>query len=111
MAAHPSAGPTPQRVCPHCATVGYTAERRCPFCRRSYTRHPLAAIAAMLLVTAAVVLGGFASMLVLFGNEAESSLDRRVGTVQSDFGREVDGLERSIQRELDRRLPASPTTP
>lgn len=101
---------TPQRVCPHCATLAYSSERRCPYCRGSYRRHPLVAVAAMLLVTAAVVLGGIYAMLGAFGDELDSELDRQVRTVQDEFGRDVRGLERSIRRELDQRLPAPRTT-
>lgn len=99
---------TPQRVCPHCSTLAYSAERRCPYCRRSYRRHPLLVVAAMLLVTAAVVLGGVASMLLAFADELDSQLDRQVRTVQDDFGQDVRGLSRDLRRELDRRLPAPP---
>ena len=106
MATAPDA--TPQRVCPHCATLAYSAERRCPYCRRSYRRHPLVGVAAMLLVTAAAVLGGVAYMLTAFGDELDSELDRQVRTVQDDFGGDVRGLRRDIRRELDRRLPAVP---
>ncbi len=106
MAAAPDA--TPQRVCPHCATLAYSAERRCPYCRRSYRRHPLVGVAAMLLVTAAAVLGGVAYMLTAFGDELDSELNRQVRTVQDDFGGDVRGLRRDIRRELDRRLPAVP---
>jgi len=106
MAATPDA--TPQRVCPHCATLAYSAERRCPYCRRSYRRHPLVGVAAMLLVTAAAVLGGVAYMLTAFGDELDSELNRQVRTVQDDFGGDVRGLRRDIRRELDRRLPAVP---
>jgi hypothetical protein len=106
---------TPQRVCPHCATLAYTAEPRCPYCRRSYRRHPLLAVAAMLLVTAALVLGGVAYMLVAFGDDLDSELDRQVQTVQDDFRRDVRGLRRDLRSELERRLPvppgATPTTP
>lgn len=99
---------TPQRVCPHCATLAYTADRRCPYCRRAYRRHPLVAVAAMLLVTAAAVLGGVAYMLTVFGDEVDSELDRQVRTVQDDFSRDVRGLRGDIRRELERRLPATP---
>jgi hypothetical protein len=105
----PSHGAPPQRVCPHCATLAYSAERRCPFCGRSYKRRVLPAVAAMLLVTAAVVLGGVALMLVAFGHELDRRIDRQVEGVQDDFGNDVDRLERRIRRELDRRLPATPT--
>jgi uncharacterized protein YdgA (DUF945 family) len=82
------------------------------------TDHParggriLLAVAAMLVVTAAVVLGGVWYMLTVFGDELEEELDRQVETVQRDFDRDVRGLERDIQRrferELDERLPAAP---
>lgn len=99
---------TPQRVCPHCATLAYTAGARCPYCRRAYRRHPLLVVAAMLLVTAAAVLGGMAVLLTAVGDELDSELDRQVRTVQDDFSRDVRGLRRDLRRELDRRLPATP---
>ena len=109
--AAPTSPATPQRVCPHCATLAYTAERRCPYCRRAYRRHPLAGVAAMLAVTAATVLGGVLYMLTAFGDELESELDRQVTTVQDNFGRDVRRLERTLEAELDRRLPAAPAGP
>ena len=105
----PSPGAPPQRVCPHCATVAYSAERHCPFCGRSYKRRIVLPVAAMLLVTAAVVLGGVALMLVAFGDELDRRIDRQVESVQGEFDNDVDRLERRIERELDERLPATPT--
>jgi hypothetical protein len=105
----PSPGAPPQRVCPHCATLAYSAEPRCPFCGRSYKRRILPAVAAMLLVTAAVVLGGVALMFVAAGDELDRRIDRQVERVQGDFSDDVDRLDRRIRRELDRRLPAMPT--
>ena len=105
----PSPGAPPQRVCPHCATLAYSAEPRCPFCGRSYQRRIVGAVAAMLLVTAVVVLGGVALMFVAAGNELDRRIDRQVDRVQDDFGTDVDRLDRRIRRELDRRLPATPT--
>jgi len=96
---------TPQRVCPHCATVAYTGAGRCPYCRRSYRRRILPAVATMLLVTAVLVLGGVYYLLTEFGDQLDSELDRQVRTVQDDLDRDVDGLERTIRRELERRLP------
>ena len=109
--AAPTQSATPQRVCPHCATVAYTGAGRCPYCRRSYRRRILPAVAAMLLVTAALVLGGVYYLLTEFGDQLDSELDRQVTTVQGDFERDVEGLERSIRRELDRRLPTAPAGP
>jgi hypothetical protein len=63
----------------------------------------------MLVVTAAVVLGGVALMFVAAGNELDRRIDRQVERVQDDFGNDVDRLERRIQRQLDERLPATPT--
>lgn len=99
---------TPQRVCPHCSTVAYTGGGRCPYCRRSYRRRTLPAVAAMLLLTAAVILGGVSYLLMEFGRQLDSELDRQVRAVQRDFSRDVEGLERGIRRELDRRLPSAP---
>jgi hypothetical protein len=105
----PSPGAPPQRVCPHCATLAYSAESHCPFCGRSYKRHVLPGVAALLLVTAALILGGVYLMLVAAGDEFDRRVDRQVDGVQEQFGRDVDRLDRRIQRELDRRLPATPT--
>lgn len=102
---------TPQRVCPHCATVSFTAGRSCPACGRSFRRHPLAAIAAMLLVTAAAVLGGVALLLLEVGASLESELDRQVRTVQEGFDDDVRGLQRDLREELDRRLPTAAPAP
>jgi hypothetical protein len=107
--ARPSPGAPPQRVCPHCATVAYSAERHCPFCGRSYTRHVLPAVAAMLLVTAAVIIGAVAVMFVKAGDEFDNRINRQVDRVQNDFNDNVDRLDRRIQRQLDERLPATPT--
>jgi len=102
------APPTPQRVCPHCATVSFTAGRRCPACRRGFRRHTLAGVAALLLVTATVVLGGVYAMLLAFGDSLETELDRQVRTVQEGFEDDVNGLERGLREELDRRLGSAP---
>jgi hypothetical protein len=107
VARSPSA--PPQRVCPHCATLAYTDEARCPWCGRSYRRRVLPWVALMLLVTAVVVLGGVAAMIVAAGEELDQRLDSQVQTVQDDFDRDVRRLQRDIRRELDRRIPVSPT--
>ena len=104
---HETVPPTPQRVCPHCAAIAETPAWRCPFCRRSYRRHTLAAIAAMLALFAVIVVGAVALMLGSFGDELDSELDRQVRTVRSDFERDVDDLQDEIRRELDRRLPVT----
>jgi hypothetical protein len=105
----PSHGAPPQRVCPHCATIAYSAEPDCPFCGRSYRRRVLPGVAALLFVTAVVILGGVALMLVAAGQEFDRRTNRQIDRVQGQFGRDVDRLERRIQRELDQRLPPTPT--
>ena len=59
----------------------------------------------MLILTAALVLGGVYYMLTQFGDELDSELDRQVRTVQRDFDGDVRRLQRDIERELDDRLP------
>jgi len=68
----------------------------------------VAAVAALLLVTAAVVLGGVYAMLTAFGDTLETELDRQVRTVQDGFEDDVSRLERSFREELDRRLGSGP---
>ena len=71
----------------------------------------LAGVAVMLILTAALVLGGVYYMLSQFGNELDSELDTQVRTVRRDFERDVTRLQRNLERELDARLPASVPTP
>src|SRR5262245_35084223 len=105
----PSPGAPPQRVCPHCATLAYSAESHCPFCGRSYRRRIVLPIAALLLVTAAVVLGGVAVMFVAAGNELDRRIDRQVEGVEDDFGTDVDRRERRMRRGVDDLLRVTPT--
>ena len=101
--------PARQRLCPRCRSLAQTAGERCPYCRGRYRRHPLAAAAAIAAATAAIVLVGVALMLGAFGDALEDELDTQVQSVQRDFDRDVQGLERRIGRELDERLgPAAP---
>jgi hypothetical protein len=104
-----TAAPT-QRVCPHCARIAHTNDRRCPFCRRPYRRHVLLWIAVMLAVFAAVVLGGVAALLVVAGDRTRDELDDRVTTVQRDFDRSVTSIEDNIRQELDQRLGSQGAT-
>ena len=97
--------PARQRLCPHCHSLAQTASERCPHCRRRYRRPTFAAAAALALLTAAVILG-VALMLSAFGSTLEDELDSQVTTVQRDFDRDVQDLERRIERELDERLGA-----
>jgi predicted PurR-regulated permease PerM len=71
------------------------------------TSRVLAGVAVMLIVFAAVILGGVYYMLVEFGDELDSELNTQVETVQRDFDRDVRRLQRNLERELDARLPAT----
>lgn len=105
------AQPAVQRVCPHCARISYEGGPRCPYCGRGFRRSVLPAVAAMLTVFAAVVLGGVALMLVAFGNALEEQLDREVERVERELERNFDRIRRDVREELDRRLPDSPALP
>ena len=101
-----------QRVCPHCSTIAVTQDRRCPWCRRSYTRRILPWIAALALLQTALTIGAVALLLTTFGDSLETELDDQVEVVQRDFEQELEGLEdrvrRELRTELDARLPAAP---
>jgi hypothetical protein len=102
-------GQSPQRVCPHCATVAATAADRCPWCERSYRRHTVAAVAALLFVQTALILGGIAVVLVIAADRADEEIDKKVDRVQRDVGDDLDRIRRDVRRELDRRLPPTVT--
>ena len=104
MTRPPTAAPA-QRVCPHCARIAHTDDRRCPFCGRAYNRRLLPKLALLLVLFAAVVLGGVAAMLAAFGDRLETELDTRVTTVQRDLDRSVDDLGDDVREELDQRFP------
>ena len=72
---------------------------------RPRTGRILAGVAVMLIIFAAIILGGVWYMLTQFGDELDSELDSQVRTVQRDFQRDVQGLRRDIEDELDERLP------
>lgn len=78
---------------------------------RPSTGRILAGVAVMLLLTAALVLGGVYYMLSQFGDELDSELDSQVRTVQRDFDGDVRRLQRDIEEDLDERLPAPVPTP
>jgi hypothetical protein len=78
---------------------------------RASTGRILAGVAVMLILTAALVLGGVYYMLTQFGDELDSELDSQVRTVRRDFNGDVRRLQRNLERELDARLPAASPTP
>jgi sensor domain CHASE-containing protein len=59
----------------------------------------------MLVVFAAVVLGGTAVMFLAAGREVDDQLDREVQRVERELERNFDGVQRDVREELDRRLP------
>ena len=95
-----------QRVCPHCSTISVTADRFCPWCRRSYARRILPWIAALALLQTALTVAAVAFLLMSFGDALEAELDDQVNVVQRDFEREIDGLDQRVRRELRRELDA-----
>jgi hypothetical protein len=101
----------PQRVCPHCARISYESGARCPYCGRSFAQHLLPGLALILLIFGAGVVGGVGLVLAAFGNTLEDRLDSRVQQVQDDFQGQLDGFQRDVRRELDRRLPEPTPTP
>lgn len=78
---------------------------------RPPTGRILAGVAVMLILTAALVLGGVYYMLTRFGDELDSELDSQVRTVRKDFDGDVRRLQRNLERELDARLPAVTPAP
>jgi hypothetical protein len=75
---------------------------------RPRTGRILAGVAVMLVLFAAVILGGVYYMLTQFGDELDSELDSQVRSVQRDFDGDVRRLQRDIERQLDDRLPPAP---
>ena len=94
-----------QKLCPSCSTLAHTAERRCPWCGASYRRRVWPGLVALLLVQSALLLGGVAYMLTVFGDELDSELDTQVERVERDLDQSFDDVRRSVREELDRRLP------
>lgn len=61
---------------------------------------------AVLIVHAALVLGGVYVMLVAFGDTLDSELDRQVDRVERNLERDFDRVRKDVHEELDSRLPA-----
>ena len=99
-------GEAVQKLCPRCSTLAYTGDGHCPWCGGSYRRRLWPTLLALLLVQAALVLGGTAYMLTVFGDELDRTLDEQVGSVERDLDRSFEDVQQSVREELDRRLPA-----
>ena len=65
----------------------------------------------VLILHAAVVLGGVWMMLTAFGEELDRELDREVTRVERNLERDFDRIRRDVRRELDDRLPPPVSTP
>ena len=102
-------GEAVQKVCPRCSTLAYTSDTHCPWCGHGYRRRLWPALLAVALVQTALVLGGVAVALAVFGAELERRLDDKVTAVERNLDRSFSAVQRSVRDELDRRLPA--TTP
>jgi RNA polymerase subunit RPABC4/transcription elongation factor Spt4 len=98
-------GESVQKLCPSCSTLAFTGDRRCPWCGSSYKRRIWAPLLALMLVQTALLLGGVAYMLVVFGDEVDKTLDEQVADVQRDLDESFDDVRRVVRDELDRRLP------
>jgi RNA polymerase subunit RPABC4/transcription elongation factor Spt4 len=94
-----------QKLCPSCSALAHTAERRCPWCGASYRRRVWPGLIVLLLVQSALVLGGVAYMLTVFGEEVDEQLDSEVDRVERELDRSFEDVRRSVREELDRRLP------
>jgi hypothetical protein len=103
-------GESVQKLCPSCSTLAYTGDRRCPWCGAGYRRRVWGPLLALLLVQTALVLGGVAYMLTVFGDEVDATLDQQVTDVQRDLDESFDDVQRSVREELDRRLPEEGAT-
>ena len=101
----------PERLCPKCSTLARTVDAHCPFCGSSYRRRgPWLGVAFATLLAIAAILVGTLAMFVDFGDQLDRELEDEVDLVQRDFDRDVRRLEDRIDRKLDERLPAAPTS-
>jgi RNA polymerase subunit RPABC4/transcription elongation factor Spt4 len=106
---HPAPGEALQRVCPHCSTVAYTAEKRCPWCGGGYARRIWPALLIAAILQTAVLLGIAAALAAPVSDEVDQRLDEKIRAVQSDLDDSFGSIRRDVRAELDRRLPALPT--
>jgi RNA polymerase subunit RPABC4/transcription elongation factor Spt4 len=98
-------GESVQKLCPSCSTLAFTGARRCPWCGASYRRRAWPGLIVLLLIQSALLLGGVAYMLTVFGEEVDSELDTQVERVERDLDESFEDVRRSMREELDRRLP------
>ena len=101
-------GEAVKKLCPRCSALAYTADRRCPWCGSSYRRRIVPALAALLLLQTALMLGGMVYLAVVAGDEVDTRITREVDGVQRDLDTSFDQVRRDVRRELDARLPPAP---
>jgi len=99
-------GEAVQKLCPHCSTLAYTVERRCPWCGGGYRRRLWPGLLAVALVQTVVILAATAALFVAAGDELDSRLENEVSAVERDLDASFDDVRQDIRAELDRRLPA-----
>jgi hypothetical protein len=63
----------------------------------------------MLALAVAVVLLGFAAMLVIAGNILENKVDDRIAEINKDFDASLTKFRADVTKELDARIPAGGT--
>jgi RNA polymerase subunit RPABC4/transcription elongation factor Spt4 len=102
---HQAPGEAVQKVCPRCSTLAYTGDRHCPWCGASYKRRAWPGLLVLLLVQAALVLGGVAAMFIVAGDEVDRKIDDEVSRVERDLDTSFDEVRRAVRRELDERVP------
>lgn len=66
---------------------------------------------ALLLVHAAIVLGGVYFMLVSFGETLDAELESQVDRIERNLERDFSRVRREVRREIERSLQAAPVAP
>lgn len=66
---------------------------------------------AVLLVHAALVLGGVYLMLSAFGDTLDGELESQVDRVERNLERDFDRVRKDVREELESRLPAPGAVP
>jgi hypothetical protein len=96
----------PQRVCPKCARISWATGPQCPYCTARF-RSRRGVTPGMLALAVAVVLLGFAAMLVIAGSIVENQVDDRIVEINKDFDTSLNKFRADVTKELDARIPAA----
>ena len=84
----------PTKVCPRCGTQAETFAGNCPNCGRSYTQSSPLKIAAIIVASCLVVLGGCGGCFVLGAVVVDNELEEQ-SISRSDFASVAPGASRS----------------